>query len=418
MQNWVLRMARLKDEQLFIQSATRFWTPHSNRTFLPTATAVLGFEKSVRDFLGAWSAQASENMQRTVVAELQKGLEDPLAEAETLAQFNEFLSAQGVPHQERNRCSKLLERSSATEVPRAPEELKTKEDLEDQAEHPLKDAEEQHPEPQGLKKRRGNALVRAETLGPSPKKPGRRTQYHLIKGFSLFKRFWVDWVQSRQSSEVRAPLETPSPTPPPHPPPPPHHHHQCVLREKAKRQAPRESPGQTRQIVTLLESYHCFSEAGYSCPLQVHCICRLFQSLRCDASSVGDDPLPDQRVRCAYELLRWQADTSDSGSQLPPPNQEDEEIAADEFLPSRTPSRAERRQTQSYSEFRGMALPTQLVQSVYLLFARPANVEAWIEFLSNPRHTAYFRWQVRPNTAYLALVIYIFPPDGNRVALT
>ena len=95
MQNRVLRMARLNDEQLFSQSATRFWTPHSNRTFLPTATAVLGFVKSARDFLGGWSAQASEryariasqrirNMQRTVVAEVQKGLEDPLSEAETL----------------------------------------------------------------------------------------------------------------------------------------------------------------------------------------------------------------------------------------------------------------------------------------------------------------------------------------------
>ena len=69
---------------------------------MPSATAFLGFEKSVRDFLGGWSAQASEryariaaqrfrNMQRTVVAQLQKGLFDPLAEAETLAQLDEFL---------------------------------------------------------------------------------------------------------------------------------------------------------------------------------------------------------------------------------------------------------------------------------------------------------------------------------------
>ena len=74
---------------------------------MPSATAFLGFEKSVR-FFGGWSAQASERyariavqririMQRTVVAQLQKGLSDPLAEAETWAQLDEFLSEQGVP---------------------------------------------------------------------------------------------------------------------------------------------------------------------------------------------------------------------------------------------------------------------------------------------------------------------------------
>ena len=88
MQNRVLHMVKLGDEALFCPSATRFGTPHSNRTSVPSATALLGFEKSVRDFLGGCSAQASEryarvaaqiirNMQRTVVAEL------PLAEADT-----------------------------------------------------------------------------------------------------------------------------------------------------------------------------------------------------------------------------------------------------------------------------------------------------------------------------------------------
>ena len=130
MQNRVLRMVKSNDEFLFCPSATRFWTPHSNRTFMPSATATLGFEKSVRDFLGGWSAQASEryarieaqrirNMQRTVVAELQKDLVDPLAEAETLVQFDGFLAEQGVPEEERSRCVKLLERGVRTEVPRA-----------------------------------------------------------------------------------------------------------------------------------------------------------------------------------------------------------------------------------------------------------------------------------------------------------
>ena len=121
MQNIVLRMVKIGDELLFCPSATRFWTPHSNRTFMPSATATLGFEKSVRDFLGGWSAQASERyariaahriryMQRTVVAELQKGFVDPLAGAETLVQFDGFLSEQGAPEEKRSRCVKLLER--------------------------------------------------------------------------------------------------------------------------------------------------------------------------------------------------------------------------------------------------------------------------------------------------------------------
>ena len=78
MQNRVLRMVKSSDEFLFCPSATRFWTPHSNRTFMPSATETLGFEKSFRDFLGGSPAQASEryariaarrirNMQRTVV---------------------------------------------------------------------------------------------------------------------------------------------------------------------------------------------------------------------------------------------------------------------------------------------------------------------------------------------------------------
>ena len=84
------------------------------RLSCPVQPRCLGLiEKSVRDFLGGWSAPASErnariaarrirDMQRTVVAELQKGLNDPLSEAETLAQLDGFLSEQGVLEEERS----------------------------------------------------------------------------------------------------------------------------------------------------------------------------------------------------------------------------------------------------------------------------------------------------------------------------
>ena len=81
MQNRVLRMVKSSDEFLFCSSATRFWTPQSNRTFMRNARATLGFEKVSQ--LARIAAQRIWNMQRTVVAELQKDLVDPLAEAET-----------------------------------------------------------------------------------------------------------------------------------------------------------------------------------------------------------------------------------------------------------------------------------------------------------------------------------------------
>ena len=177
-------MVRLGNEPLFCPSTTRFWTPHSNRTFVPSATAFLGVEKSVRDFLGGWSAQASEphakiaaqrirNMQRTVVAQLHKGLSDPLAEAETLAQLDEFFSVQGVPEEERSRCGKLLERGVRTEVPRAPEELIRQEEGPDVPEAPTLDEAPAQVGPEH-KGRQGEAFVydvhRMSVLGKSPQK--------------------------------------------------------------------------------------------------------------------------------------------------------------------------------------------------------------------------------------------------------
>ena len=52
---------------VFRSSSTRFWTPHSGRTLLPSATAALGFSKSERDFLGGWCAQASDRYARIAI---------------------------------------------------------------------------------------------------------------------------------------------------------------------------------------------------------------------------------------------------------------------------------------------------------------------------------------------------------------
>ena len=47
-----------------VPQVAHFWTPHSSRSFMPSCAAALGFEKSKRDSLGGWSAQASDRYAR------------------------------------------------------------------------------------------------------------------------------------------------------------------------------------------------------------------------------------------------------------------------------------------------------------------------------------------------------------------
>ena len=44
-----------KGANVLTAEATVFWTPHSDRSFLPSCTAALGFPKEERDCLGGWS---------------------------------------------------------------------------------------------------------------------------------------------------------------------------------------------------------------------------------------------------------------------------------------------------------------------------------------------------------------------------
>ena len=59
-QHRVLLTLTADGEQLFAPHMPQFWTPHSGRTFLPSAAAALGCDKAERDFLGGWSAQGSD----------------------------------------------------------------------------------------------------------------------------------------------------------------------------------------------------------------------------------------------------------------------------------------------------------------------------------------------------------------------
>ena len=102
-----LSAASLKDGSELPLALAAFWTPHSGRAFMPSASTALNFTREERNFLGGWQAQASDryarlaklrvqNMQRVVVRTLQGPAEgDPLGEAETFAHMEEFLIEKG-----------------------------------------------------------------------------------------------------------------------------------------------------------------------------------------------------------------------------------------------------------------------------------------------------------------------------------
>ena len=120
LQNRVLREFQIANSKMFQRPVTNFWTPHSGRTYMPTATQVLAFPKEERDFLGGWLAQAGDryartarrkiaNMQRTVAREIRTKSAGRLAEEETSRSLQDFLETEGLPEAERNENVKRLE---------------------------------------------------------------------------------------------------------------------------------------------------------------------------------------------------------------------------------------------------------------------------------------------------------------------
>ena len=68
-------LAQISDatqHHLIPHPAVHFWTPHSSRTFMPSATSALGFPKSDRDCLRGWAARMVSREQRS----LRQGLHD------------------------------------------------------------------------------------------------------------------------------------------------------------------------------------------------------------------------------------------------------------------------------------------------------------------------------------------------------
>ena len=63
-QTRILAFATHRGQRIFRTSSRHYFTPHSGRNFMPTATAVLNFSRSDRDMLGGWLAEGSERYSR------------------------------------------------------------------------------------------------------------------------------------------------------------------------------------------------------------------------------------------------------------------------------------------------------------------------------------------------------------------
>ena len=101
MQNRVLSSLQLGGSLKFCHPVTQYWTPHSRRSSLPSATLLLDFLENQRDCSGVWNAQASDKYARTslriitkllraVIRAIHSSSPDPLAEQDLAEDFEEF----------------------------------------------------------------------------------------------------------------------------------------------------------------------------------------------------------------------------------------------------------------------------------------------------------------------------------------
>ena len=107
-----LSAASLKDGSELPLALGAFWTPHSGRAFMPSASTALNFTREERLASSARVAKLRvQNMQRAVVRTLQGPAEgDPLGEAETFAHMEEFLIAKGCSEELRTKLLLILQR--------------------------------------------------------------------------------------------------------------------------------------------------------------------------------------------------------------------------------------------------------------------------------------------------------------------
>ena len=100
-------------------STGHYYTSHSGRNFMPSATSVLNFARGERDMLGGWASEGSERysraakykielMQQCVSNTFKSPEHDLLAEADDLDALGTFLKSWDVPDEEALRTKTLL----------------------------------------------------------------------------------------------------------------------------------------------------------------------------------------------------------------------------------------------------------------------------------------------------------------------
>ena len=109
-----------RGNRLFNFAFPHFWSPHSGRNFLPTASSALGISTQEKNLLGGWSARGSEQYNRLAkyrIAQTQrevvnriwdKDAQDPLSETDSLRELAEFFRAQLIDETEMTRSIRLL----------------------------------------------------------------------------------------------------------------------------------------------------------------------------------------------------------------------------------------------------------------------------------------------------------------------
>ena len=171
------------------RTSASFWSPHSARSFLPSATAALGVPKDQRDYLGGWAARMITNLQKLVMRASQGTAEDPFAEAETSKQFDDYLCSKGYSPEDRALCFKGLERQNPQRPPQQPEELILEESeppREAAVESEPERQEELHVDPNAKRdKRLKSENAKSESLGLNPKEARERARAQLQNGYYI-----------------------------------------------------------------------------------------------------------------------------------------------------------------------------------------------------------------------------------------
>ena len=127
-QSQIVSLLTYRGQKICRASTGHYYTPHSGRNFMPSATAVLGFCKSDWDILGGWS-EGSERYSRAAkynITNVQKAASqsftssdlDPLGEADDIDALGNFLKSWDVPDKEILRVKTLLVSRTFTDVQR------------------------------------------------------------------------------------------------------------------------------------------------------------------------------------------------------------------------------------------------------------------------------------------------------------